>query len=144
MRLPRLAAKFCGTGDLVAALLLAHLHRAGGAAEWGLARVMDAVGSTVAAVLRRTLVAGETSMRAMVFGDGYELELVGSADEIRRPRQLPAALRARPCSPAAIHGVLFDMDGTLTEPHQLDFVEMRRVARVHRSVHKDPCGAFFE
>ena len=76
---------------------------------------------------------GGTAPRNTGANEGYGsgtrplgLRLLSSIDEIRKPDEsiVDAPIRLD----APLQGILFDMDGTLTLPHQLDFEEMRRAA----------------
>lgn len=49
--------------------------------------------------------------------------LIQSKEDIERPQP---TLRARPLFDTSIRGVIFDMDGTLTTPGQIDFTGIRR------------------
>lgn len=80
LRLPRVPQDFTGTGDLTAALLLGWTHRLPEPEQ--LADVLERVGSSVQAVLQRTLAAGRS-----------EICLVHSQAELREPR---VQIRAEP------------------------------------------------
>lgn len=82
LHIPRLTGAYTGTGDLTAALFLAHLGSdlgLGGAYSGGATGLPDAmakVSASVAAVIRRTLAAA---------GPGGELRLVQSKADLERP-----------------------------------------------------------
>ena len=119
---PQLPANFAGTGDLLAALLLGWDIRPGVPAHTGLRRAL----AGVQAVLRRTM---EEAGGPPAQGKGTRplgLRILSSIDEIRHPDESSVAAPTRLDAP--LRGVLFDMDGTLTLPSQLDFVRMRSAA----------------
>ncbi|GAB5034629.1 pyridoxal kinase [Nannochloropsis oceanica] len=107
---PRIPGDYTGTGDLTAALLLAWLHLTPGDAPSRLEGVLENVIATVQATLKRT--------RAEA-GESAELRLIQSKEDIERPRVEVRAERL--VQPVDIRGVIFDMDGTLTRPGQIDF-----------------------
>ena len=127
---PQLPAHFAGTGDLLAALLLGwDSQQPQVPVHTALRRAL----SGVQAVLKRTMSEGGTAPRKTGANEGYGsgtrplgLRLLSSIDEIRKPDEsiVDAPIRLD----APLQGILFDMDGTLTLPHQLDFDEMRRAA----------------
>jgi len=100
---------FTGTGDVTAAVFLAWLWRMPrdpcSALEYAL--------STIQMIVRETADRG-----------GGELRLIQCGPRIPKPRITVDAVRvARPKT--AIRGLIFDMDGTLTKPGQLDFRKIR-------------------
>ena len=123
---PQLPANFAGTGDLLAALLLGWDIRPGVPAHTGLRRAL----AGVQAVLRRTMeeagpARGEGEAKGLATRP-LGLRILSSIDEIRHPDESSVPAPTRLDSP--LRGVLFDMDGTLTLPSQLDFVRMRSAA----------------
>jgi len=89
-------------------------------------------------VLHRTV--AEAPPPAVGVGEGYGtgtrplgLRLLSSIDDIRAPDESTVAAPLRLDLP--LQAVLFDMDGTLTLPGQLDFVKMREVAGLPPGAH---------
>jgi len=123
---PVIDGVYVGTGDLLAALLLAAWERF----PHDLPSALESACSTMQAVLRRTL-----SER----GPGGELSLVGSKADIETPsidvlctrlwhESGPESSAPRGGRPP-IRGIIFDMDGTLTEC-QIDFQGLRKALNV--------------
>lgn len=76
--------------------------------------VFERVIATVQSTLRRTHAEG---------GEGAELRLIQSKEDIERPT---ITLRAEPLKePSDIKGIIFDMDGTITAPNQINFQRIR-------------------
>eukprot|EP00277_Geminigera_cryophila_P001354 CAMPEP_0179428868 /NCGR_PEP_ID=MMETSP0799-20121207/14418_1 /TAXON_ID=46947 /ORGANISM="Geminigera cryophila, Strain CCMP2564" /LENGTH=310 /DNA_ID=CAMNT_0021204549 /DNA_START=95 /DNA_END=1027 /DNA_ORIENTATION=+ len=82
MNVKKLPQSFTGTGDLIAALLLAWFQRGA-----DLKTVVEYATATVQAVLSKTLQASDGSVRSR------ELQLIASRDQIANP-QVPDSLRA--------------------------------------------------
>lgn len=125
---PTLEAHFAGTGDLLAALLLGWELR-GTPAPSALSKAL----AGVQAVLKRTMADVGSAPRATGANEGYGagtrplgLQLLSSIDDIRAPDEASVGAPTRLDEP--LRAVLFDMDGTLTLPHQLDFERMRDAA----------------
>ena len=129
LSLPKLEGRFTGTGDLSAALLLAWLYRR----PDDVAHAVEKTMGTLQAVLARTVREG-----VGVGGAPPEIRLIQSKEDIEFPPRLAATAGASAsASPIAscnllvravqapIEGIVFDMDGTLTMPEQLDFAGMR-------------------
>ena len=114
LKLPRLERSFVGCGDLFASLLLSWLHR-GHPGPCRFPAAAERAAGAMQGVLARTLASGNE-----------ELRIVQSAGDILRP--VPA-WRAAPAM-ARYDGVIFDMDGTLTEPGHIDFKAMRAAAGI--------------
>ena len=95
---PRLPGSYTGTGDFMAALLLAWLHRL---PRGDLEGVLERVIATVHATLRRTHAEA---------GAGGELRLIQSKEDIERP-PLDGLRAERMRQPTDIKGVIFDMVG---------------------------------
>merc|ERR1711871_1729787 len=102
---------------LSAALLLAWLHRRPNDVAHALEKTMR----TLQAVLARTVREGKG-----VGGAPPEIRLIQSKRDIEDPPRFPEAVNtAVRAIQAPIKGIVFDMDGTLTMPEQLDFAGMR-------------------
>lgn len=123
LNVPKLCGCFTGTGDLSAALLLAWLHRRPDDVAYAVEKSM----CTLQAVLIRTVREGKG-----VGGAPPEIRLIQSKEDIERPpRMISSSVRALH---APIEGIVFDMDGTLTMPEQLDFKAMRGATRCPENV----------
>mmetsp|Transcript_49233 Transcript_49233/g.147061 ORF Transcript_49233/g.147061 Transcript_49233/m.147061 type:complete len:522 (+) Transcript_49233:86-1651(+) len=118
LRVPFIAGgPFTGTGDLTAAMILAwtqlHPHEA--------PEALEKAGAVLQAVLRRT-----TSLdSARTIGDKRvppELRIIDCQGAIKSPC---VSVRSGLLEPLGLRGVVFDMDGTLTLPGQIDFARMR-------------------
>jgi len=108
---------FTGTGDLTAAMLLAwtqmHPHEA--------PEALEKAGAVLQAVLRRTVSLGSARM----VGEKRvppELRIIDCKRSIESPA---VSVRCSLLEPLGLRGVVFDMDGTLTLPGQIDFARMR-------------------
>jgi len=112
--LPKQPAAYTGTGDLVAALLLAWTHRH----PTQLLLALEKCGATMQAVINRTAVKHN-------YGPG-ELQLIQSKKDIEDPQVVIRAERLDP----PVQGVVFDMDGTLTMPGQLNIQRIRELTGV--------------
>lgn len=127
VQVPQLPEHFAGTGDLLAALLLGWNLRPGVAPHEALHNAL----AGVRAVLHKTVAAAPPPTVGV--GEGYGsgtrplgLRLLDSIDEIRKPDV--SAIEAPTRLDQPLRAVLFDMDGTLTLPEQLDFERMRVAA----------------
>lgn len=118
LRLPFIdGGPFTGTGDLTAAMILAwtqlHPHEAPVA--------LEKAGAVLQAVLRRTI----SLESARTIGDKRvppELRII----DCKRAVESPAvSVRCSLLEPLGLRGIVFDMDGTLTLPGQIDFARMR-------------------
>lgn len=119
LQLPRIGGgPFTGTGDLTAAMILAwtqiHPHEAPAA--------MEVAGSVLQAVIRETVRGGRTGREVKRKRVPPELRLVESKKHIEEPQVIA---RCRLMRPLGLQGIVFDMDGTLTLPGQIDFKLMR-------------------
>ena len=124
---PQLPHHFAGTGDLLAALFLGWDMRPGVSSHAALRRALAGVQS----VLHRTVACATPTVNGENEGYGsgtrpLGLRLLESIDSIRTPEEDEIAAPTRLDHPLA--GVVFDMDGTLTMPGQLDFARMRKAA----------------
>lgn len=108
---------FTGTGDLTAAMILAwtqlHPHEA--------PEALERVGAVLQAVLKRTT---SVNSEQMIGGKRVppELRIVDSKRFIESPE---VSIRCHLLEPQAFRGVIFDMDGTLMIPGQINFQRMR-------------------
>merc|ERR1719506_3661396 len=84
---------------------------------------LEIVGSVMQAVIRNTMKAQTASPRT-ICGKFVppELRLVESKRLIEAPRVIT---RCRPLGRHEFRGIVFDMDGTLTLPDQIDFASIR-------------------
>ena len=130
IEMPRVAGRYTGTGDLLAATTLAWLRKLPDDLPSALERSL----ATVRGVLQRT------HDRA---GASAELRLVESADLLlgeprveHRVRRLWPGGRLPPAAPKA---VVFDMDGTLTEAGNVDFSAMREMVGAAPGERVDIC-----
>ena len=130
---PQLPERFAGTGDLLAALLLGWTSKPSAprvALGRAVAGIQAVVRRTAAHAAARAAANGAaTNGAASFYGDEAAapplgLRLLDSIDEIRSPDE--ATLGAVRRLDVPLRGVLFDMDGTLTLPHLLDFAAMRQ------------------
>ncbi len=129
--IPQLPQRFTGTGDLLAALLLGWISKP----ELPLHTALRRAVAGVQAVLQST-VAQAGAEAARMPADEHTtlgLRLLQSIDEIRSPDEGSVGEAVRLDAPLA--GVVFDMDGTLTLPHTLDFDAMRRAAGLPEGAH---------
>jgi len=118
LQLPRITGgPFTGTGDLTAAMLLAWTQLC--PHEPCLA--LEIAGSILQAVIGNTVKSREAKT---ISGKRIppELRLVESKRLIEGPR---VHTRCRPLVQKQFKGIIFDMDGTLTLPDQIDFDKMR-------------------
>jgi phosphoglycolate phosphatase-like HAD superfamily hydrolase len=126
----RIPASFTGTGDLIAALLLAWTHRY----PTDLLRAIEHAGATIQSVLYRTWRATEEQQQLLQQRRGSsaaksrsasskELRLVQSKRDIESPL---ITNRAHSWTSHTVRAVIFDMDGTLTLPGQIDFAALRQ------------------
>eukprot|EP00301_Raphidiophrys_heterophryoidea_P004309 c11884_g1_i1.p1 GENE.c11884_g1_i1~~c11884_g1_i1.p1 ORF type:complete len:542 (-),score=112.48 c11884_g1_i1:117-1700(-) len=117
---PRQGGYYTGTGDLMAALVLVWLTKLK-----SLASALVHTVSTMQAVIARTRVVALTDTQPRPIKGGVpvppELCVVQSRADLERPN---LTVVARPVA-SRIRGVIFDLDGTLTMPHQIDFAAMR-------------------
>eukprot|EP00747_Dinoflagellata_sp_TGD_P194711 gnl/TRDRNA2_/TRDRNA2_62439_c1_seq1.p1 gnl/TRDRNA2_/TRDRNA2_62439_c1~~gnl/TRDRNA2_/TRDRNA2_62439_c1_seq1.p1 ORF type:complete len:388 (-),score=87.30 gnl/TRDRNA2_/TRDRNA2_62439_c1_seq1:54-1076(-) len=123
LQLPRIeGGPFTGTGDLAAAMVLAwtQLHPLEAPAA------LEKAGAVLQAVIRTTV---GLDGKQIIGGKTVppELRIIESKRAIEEP---PVCIRCRLVVPMEIRGVIFDMDGTLTLPDQLDFKLMRERAGV--------------
>ena len=124
----QLPAHFAGTGDLLAALLLGWESR-GVPAHVGLRRSLAGVQAVLTSTMRLAAAEPRVTGENEGYGSGTRplgLRLLESIDAIRQPDESSVPPPRRLDSP--LKAVLFDMDGTLTLPHQLDFARMRTAA----------------
>jgi pyridoxine kinase len=117
LTIPKLDGYFTGTGDLIASNFLAWYYRYPN----DLPLSMEKAVATVQGVIETTL---RTVRKLPEKGEAPpELKLIQSKTLIENP-----VIKFR-CKPAyelpVIKGVIFDLDGTLTLPHLIDFKEMR-------------------
>lgn len=118
LRLPLIeGGPFTGTGDLAAAMILAWTtlrpHEAPAS--------LEATGAVLQAVLRNTM----ARSTARTIGGKWvppELRLLECKRAIEQPL---ITTRCELVEPLELRAVIFDMDGTLTLPGQIDFVAMR-------------------
>ena len=125
----QLPQHFAGTGDLLAALLLGWDAKSGAGVPPHVCLRRALAG--VQAVLQQTIASAPPQVRGEDEGYGtgtrpLGLRLLESIDAIRQPDEASVAAPVRLDEP--LRGVLFDMDGTLTLPGQLDFAQMREAA----------------
>eukprot|EP00930_Biecheleria_cincta_P051224 TRINITY_DN36381_c0_g1_i1.p1 TRINITY_DN36381_c0_g1~~TRINITY_DN36381_c0_g1_i1.p1 ORF type:complete len:560 (+),score=69.27 TRINITY_DN36381_c0_g1_i1:80-1681(+) len=108
---------FTGTGDLTAAMLLAwtqfHPHE--------MVLALEKAGAVLQSVISRTV---QTDRAREIGGKRVppELRIIESKRAIEAPQ---ISHRCRLVIPQAFHGIVFDMDGTLTLPFQLNMARMR-------------------
>jgi len=110
---PRLPAYYTGTGDLVAALLLAWTHRH----PQQLDLALEKCNATMQAVMQRTAIAHN-------YGPG-ELKLIQSKRDIEDPQVTIRAERLDPC----IRGLLISLEGFLLPPAPQDDTEAAQLQR---------------
>jgi len=109
---------FTGTGDLTSAMLLAwtqfHPHE--------LSLAVEKCAAVLQGVIRRTV---QTDAARQVGGKRVppELRIIESKRTIEAPTLGPRCCLA---TPRVFRGVIFDMDGTLTLPFQINFDRMRQ------------------
>lgn len=125
LRVPELEGQYTGTGDLFAALLLGWTQYH----PYNFPLAMIKSSSTMQAILKRGAIGGTGGG-----GTGspkVQLSLVQSRPDILLPPISTACQTLRGC----IGGIIFDLDGTLTQPHLLNFSPIRE--RFHLAVGLD-------
>eukprot|EP00928_Gymnodinium_smaydae_P021847 TRINITY_DN18552_c0_g1_i1.p1 TRINITY_DN18552_c0_g1~~TRINITY_DN18552_c0_g1_i1.p1 ORF type:complete len:540 (-),score=95.05 TRINITY_DN18552_c0_g1_i1:128-1747(-) len=117
---------FTGTGDLTASMLLAwtqfHPHE--------MVLALEKSGAVLQSVLRRTV---QTDCAFEVGGKRVppELRIIESKRAIETPT---VGMRCHLVNPRKFQGVVFDMDGTLTLPFQLNIARLRERLSIENGV----------
>merc|ERR1712232_478289 len=120
LTLPRIAGgPFTGTGDLTAAMLLAWMHRH----PHEPAEALEKTGAVLQNVIRKTV----SMNAARRVGEKLvppELRLINCKGDIEKPAILTRCRLIHPPE-QRFQGMVFDLDGTLTLPGQINFQRMR-------------------
>eukprot|EP00300_Choanocystis_sp_HF-7_P033188 c45484_g1_i1.p1 GENE.c45484_g1_i1~~c45484_g1_i1.p1 ORF type:complete len:527 (-),score=112.97 c45484_g1_i1:13-1593(-) len=131
LKVSKLPHIFTGTGDLMAALLLAWLHRTNGDLKVALEKSIASLQGVVKNTYEWNLIHPQPERASLgPKRPPPELRLIQSRNEIDQPKVLVKATRLDP----AVYGILFDMDGTLTLPGQINFRAIRERLRISQEL----------
>lgn len=144
---PMVARSFSGCGDLFSALVSACIHRCKEAVsrqpQQVLGYILEKVTHTMTTVLTRTAALDSSELCIIESRDIFQRLLEDSNKLSMSPSsiQLFESTSGIPVSYIAAHptviGIIFDMDGTLTEPGAIDFEAMYSRNGLERSATSD-------
>lgn len=131
---PKVARSFSGCGDLFSALVSACIHRCKEAVsrqpQQVLGHILETVTHAMTTVLQRTAALDSSELCIIESRDIFHRLLENSIKLLKFPSSAPLfeSTTTIPMSYIAAHptvvGIIFDMDGTLTEPGAIDFEAM--------------------
>ena len=143
---PKVARSFSGCGDLFSALVSACIHRCREAVSTQppqmLGYILEIVTRAMTTVLQRTAALESGELCIIESRDIFQQLLDDSNKLLSFPPVVPPyASTYTPISYIAAHptviGIIFDMDGTLTEPGAIDFLAMYHRNGLVRSATSD-------